>query len=124
MLLGEVLAQRAVQPRDRHPPGLSNGRLTTRQRRGPQVPDAPRPGEVGDEQLAAPQGAVCAETRTVVSDPEDRPGDPVLDQARRDVGVVVLHRHHRQTGLPRPRRRAQVRVQVVRDDGRNEPAEP
>ena len=64
------------------PPGIGTAR---------RWPTRSIPGEVGDEQLAAPQRAVGAVAEPVEGDAEHRLGAAVLDQAGGDVGVMVLH---------------------------------
>ena len=60
-------------------------------RTGRRCPTRSKPNEVGDQQLAAPHRAVGPVAEAVERQPEHRFGAAVLDHARRDVGVVVLH---------------------------------
>ena len=46
---------------------------------------------VGDEALAAPDGAVDAVARSVEREAAHRAGQAVLADHRRDVGVMMLH---------------------------------
>ena len=72
------------------PPGIGTGR---------RWPTRSNAVEVGDQQLAAPQRAVGAVAEAVEGEAEHRLGAAVLDHARRDVGVVVLHGDRRQVEL-------------------------
>ncbi len=101
----------------RHPPRLSHGHVAARERDGGQVAEALEVGQVGTQDLAAPRGAVGAETHAVERHADDRSGVLVVGQAGGDVGVVVLHADcldvSRLGQRPGERRRAEVRVQVV-----------
>ena len=75
------------------------------------------PAEIGDEELPAPDMAVRAVARSVPGHPDDGRVEPVVGQAARDVGVMVLDRDPLDS-LERLRvgGRAVARVEVVGDD--------
>ena len=70
--------------------GSRTARVAARQPHGAEVADPLEPAQVAGEQLAAPDGAVAAVARAVEDRADRRPGLPVLGQAGRQVGVVVL----------------------------------
>ena len=69
--------------------------------------------EVGHQHLAAPQRAVGAVAQPVEGQAQHRRRPTVLDHARRDVGVVVLHADGRQVELEGELGRQVLRVEVV-----------
>ena len=79
------------------------------------MPDALEPVEVGQQELAAPEGAVDAVAEPVEREPEHRFRATVLHHARGDVRVVVLHGRRRQVEVERELGRQVLRVEVVRD---------
>ena len=86
------------------PPGIGSGA---------QLADALEAGEVGDQHLAAPHRAVGPVAETVEGDAEHGLGAAVLDHARGDVRVVVLHRDRQGD-----RGRARTSSTGTRDGGR------
>ena len=85
------------------------------------MPGPLEPGQVRDQELAAPDGAVRPVTGAVEGHPDDRPAGPVVGQAGRDVRVVMLNAHELHAGQVRRARHLSVgelrrvlRGQVVR----------
>ena len=73
------------------------------------------PGQVATQELAAPEGAVGAVTGAVEDECERRTCLPVLGEACRRVGVVVLDAHKLGVLLERPFRREVLGMEVVGD---------
>ena len=86
-----------VRPRHPHAPRLADGGDSAGHRDGRQVADPFEALEVGHEQLPAPQRPVEAVAETVEGQAEHRSRAAVLGEARRHVGVVVLHRDGRRS---------------------------
>ena len=78
--------------------------------------DALEAVEPGHQHLAAPEGAVGPVPEAVERQRDDRVAPLVLDHARGDVCVVVLHRDGGDVEVARQLRRQVLRVEVVRDD--------
>ena len=74
------------------------------------------PVEAGHQHLASPQRAVGAVAEPVEGEPEHRSRATVVDHARRDVGVVVLHRDEREVELLGELGREVLGVEVVGHD--------
>ena len=121
---GSVGTDRPTQPRRGHPPRLADRRDTTGHHHRCQVTDAAKAGQVGDEELAAPERAVGAVPDAVEADRQHRLGAAVLDETRRGVGVVVLHSDRRQPELEGELRRQVLRMEVVGDDLGHDPVQP
>jgi len=96
--------------------GVAYGGVAAGQGGGREPADAAVAGEVGDEEFAAPQGAVVAEAQAVVGDAEERSAHLVLGGAGGDVGVVVLHGGAGQRLGRRPSGGEVAGVEVVRDE--------
>ena len=79
-----------VEPGGGHPPRLPDRRRAARHRHRLQVPDPLEAGQVGHQDLAAPDRAVGAPAEPVEGDADHRTGLAVVGQAGGDVGVVVL----------------------------------
>jgi hypothetical protein len=89
------------------------------------VPGALAGSQVADQDLAAPHGAVGAEPGAVEDRPHRGAELVVLGEARRQVRVVVLHRHVLDPlAGERVRGRQIVRVQVVDDHLRGDREQP
>ena len=82
--------ERGVQVRRGHPPRLPDRGGTARHRDRREVPRPAELGQVGDQELTAPDRAVGAVPGPVERDPDDRAGLAVVGQAGGDVRVVVL----------------------------------
>jgi hypothetical protein len=91
-----------------HPPGLTDGRGATRHGDGAEVARSLEALLVDEEQFATPGGAVGAVAEAVVRHAEGRSEVAVLGEARRHVGVVVLHGHE-----AAPRRRTRRGAKAV-----------
>lgn len=105
----------------RHAPRLADSRGAARHRRGLKVADALEPGQVREQELAAPDRAVGAVTRAVEGDAEDRAILAVVRQARSDVRVVMLDADVLDAfELERVLRGQVLGMQIVRDDGRGD----
>src|SRR6185503_15349939 len=98
------------QRRRGQPPRLADGRLPAQEGDRPQVAEPPEAGQVSLQDLAPPERAVGAESGAVEHDAEHPAGPAVLDEARGDVRVVMLHGARLDPALPgeaiRPARRA------------------
>ncbi len=72
--------------------GFANGGVAAGQGHVSQVGDAVKAGIVGDQKLAAPNGAIGAITGAVKRDPDDglRPVQPVFCHTAGHVGMVML----------------------------------
>lgn len=68
---------------------------------------------VHQQRLAAPQGAVVAQTHAVQGQADGRAKMPVFGQDRMDVREMVLKRQAGQAGLAGEGRAQEVRMQVV-----------
>ena len=91
------------------------------------MPAADEPGQVRDQELAAPERAVGAEPGPVERHPDDRPVLAVVGQAGGDVRVVVLHPDQSAGAvgeLERVLGGQVLRVQVVRDHLRVDVEQP
>src|SRR5207248_657299 len=91
MIARRVALTGVRRPRQSHPPWFPDRRNTTRHRDRAQVADAYERVEVGDEEFAAPHGAVGAVAHTVERNAEHTVGAAVLHHARRHVRVMMLH---------------------------------
>ena len=129
---GHVPRRGVAQVGRGHPPGLPDRGRAAGHRDGGEVAAALVSGEVGHEELAAPDGAVGAVAGAVEGHPDDRAvlgRVAVVGQAGGDVGVVVLHADQVQAlvGVGEFQRvlGGQVlRVQVVRDHLRLDAEQP
>ncbi len=111
-----VIHTGAMSPRDAHTPRLQDrGDATGHGDRG-EMADSLEATKVGDEQLASPQSAVGPVAEAVEGQGEHRAGPAVLGQARRDVGMVVLHADGRKVEVRGELGREVFGVQVVGDE--------
>ncbi len=103
----------------RNSPWVADRRVASGQRQVFQVGGPPKPGIAAHQPLAAPNRPVQAVAGAVQRHADDRPvarGPAVVGQAGGDVGVVVLHPHHRPAWdgvVQRKARGGIVRVQVT-----------
>jgi hypothetical protein len=74
--------------------------------------------KVCHEELASPHDAVGTEPEPVESDAEDSLGPTVLDEARSDMGMVVLDGKGVEVEVVGVFRREVLRVEIVDDDVR------
>src|SRR5690606_28713817 len=108
---------------ERDPPGVLDGGGAAGQGQGAKRAEAPVALEAGEEELAAPELAVVAESGAVEDGGEDRRGSSVLGANGGDVGVVVLHRNAGQAAFEGVARRAVVGMEVVGDGQRHDPGQ-
>ncbi len=111
-----------VQVRHSHAPGGADGGVGAGHGDLGEVGGAFKGVQVGDEEFAAPGVLVAPEAQAVEGDSDHWPGDAVVDEARGDVGVVVLHPDEARSvplsELGGVDGRGVVGMQVVGDDGR------
>ena len=90
------IAVRGLEVCEGHAPRLAKRRGTTRQRHCLETTDALESRQIGNEELAAPQAPVGPIAKPIKGHTDDTFIETVLDQARRHVGVMMLHRDRRQ----------------------------
>jgi hypothetical protein len=95
---GRHRARVVAEGRERHrqtgPDGLAHDDVAAEQRDRAQVGHAHHRGGIADEYLGAPRRAIGPVARAVEDHPHRGALHLVLRQARRHVGVMVLHRRH------------------------------
>ena len=111
------IAAGELRPHRRHAPRLPDRRHAAGHRHRPQMPDALEAVEVRRPAPRRPRACRRARSRARRT-PAPTTGSraAVLDHARGDVRVVVLHRDGREVEVERELRRQVLRVEVVRDD--------
>ena len=101
---------------ERHADGVARGRVPAGLDHRSEAADPAVSGGATHQELAAPDGAVVAQTEAVEREPEHLAAQPVLGHRRGDVRVVMLHGDGRHAERGREPRRHEVRVPVVRHD--------
>ena len=101
------------QPGHGHAPGLADGGRTSWQRHGGQVAYPLASDQIGNGEFASPQRVVRPVAQPVEGDAQHRSGAAVVDQARGDVGVVVLYGNRGQVELGGQFGREVLRVEIV-----------
>ncbi len=122
----ELIAKRAVKVNRGHPPRLANRFRAARHRHVGQMRDAPGSRIIGDEELAAPEPAILAESESVHCHADDFAIETVVRHATRDVRVMMLDADLKHDSSQRQRvfRREIFGMQIVSDDFRLKVEEP
>ena len=114
-------AERLVHPGGGHPPRLAHRGRAARHRHRAQRAGALVAAQVADEQLAAPDRAVVAESGAVEDRPDGRARDPLLGEARGQVGMVMLDADQcHVVALERVLGRQVARMKIVGDESRHD----
>ncbi len=118
-----VAASEQRERRRGHAPWLARRAVAAGQCQRPQPAGARERPAVDQQQLAAPRGSIGAQAHAIQRQPQHRRLDAMLGQHCRHVRMVVLDRTQRHARRPAKftgeARAVELRMQVVRDDGRS-----